>query len=157
MGITSVIASFAIEVLSEVFRPTAFVAGENRLLNQPEYRDPDKAHRLMSYLSGGNRILPDEELASLADNGVQVLIGPENVAEELKDSSVVIATYDAGDNTKGLIGVVGPTRMDYSAVAAKLSALAAGLSRRLGTGDAPPEGMHNKLIIGRRKPPKKDE
>ena len=157
MGITSVIASFAIEVLSEAFRPTAFVAGENRLLNQPEYRDPDKAHRLMSYLSGGNHILPDEELASLADNGVQVLIGPENVAEELKDSSVVIATYDAGDNTKGLIGVVGPTRMDYSAVAAKLSALAAGLSRRLGTGDAPPEGMHNKLIIGRRKPPEKDE
>ena len=78
---------------------------------------------------------------------VRVLIGPENVAEELKDSSVVIASYDAGDNTRGLIGVVGPTRMDYSAVAAKLSLLAAGLSRRLGGGEAPPEGMHNKLII----------
>lgn len=151
MGITSVIASFAIEVLSESFKPTAFVAGENRLLNQPEYRDPDKAHRLMNYLSAGNYILPDESLGGVGD-GIQVLIGPENVAEELKDSSVVIATYDAGDNTKGLIGVVGPTRMDYSAVAAKLSALAAGLSRRLGTGDAPPEGMHNKLIIGSPKP-----
>ncbi len=78
---------------------------------------------------------------------IKVLIGPENVAEELKDSSVVIASYDAGDNTRGLIGVVGPTRMDYSAVAAKLSILAAGLSRRLGGGEAPPEGMHNKLII----------
>ena len=70
-----------------------------------------------------------------------------NVAEELKDSSVVIASYDMGDNTKGLIGVVGPTRMDYSAVAAKLSFLAAGLSKRLGAGSAPPSGMHNKLII----------
>ena len=60
---------------------------------------------------------------------------------------MVIASYDAGDNTRGLIGVVGPTRMDYSAVAAKLSFLAAGLSRRLGGGDAPPAGMHNKLII----------
>ena len=29
----------------------------------------------------------------------------------------------------------------------KLSILAAGLSRRLGSGEAPPEGMHNKLII----------
>ena len=76
-----------------------------------------------------------------------MLIGPENVAEELKDSSVVIASYDAGDNTRGLIGVVGPTRMDYSAVAAKLRFLADGLSRRLGGGEAPPEGMHNKLII----------
>ena len=146
MGITSVIAAFAIEVLSTSFKPTTFVTGENRLLNQPEYKDPHKAHRLMSYLSGGSGILPDGNFDETAD-GIRVLIGPENVAEELKDSSVVIATYDAGDNTKGLIGVVGPIRMDYSAVAAKLSALAAGLSRRLGTGDAPPEGMHNKLII----------
>ena len=155
MGITSVIASFAIEVLSKAFKPTTFITGENRLLNQPEYRDPDKAHRLMSYLSAGGHLLPEQGLSALSGNGVQVLIGPENVAEELKNSSVVIATYDAGDNTKGLIGVVGPTRMDYSTVAAKLSALAAELSRRLGTGDAPPEGMHNKLILGNPKPPEK--
>ena len=146
MGITSVIAAFVIETLSETNTPSAFVSGENRLLSQPEFRDPDKAHRLMSYLSGGGYILPPGE--GLGDaSEVRVLIGPENVAEELKDSSVIIASYDAGDNTRGLIGVVGPTRMDYSAVAAKLQFLAAGLSRRLGGGEAPPEGMHNKLII----------
>ena len=100
----------------------------------------------MSYLSGGGYILPPNSGLDAGD-GVKVLIGPENVAEELKDSSVVLASYDAGDNTRGLIGVVGPTRMDYSAVAAKLSCLAASLSRRLGGGEAPPEGMHNKLII----------
>ena len=146
LGLTAVISSFVMEVLSEVNTPTAFLSGENRLLNQPEFRDPDKAHRLMSYLSGGAHILPAAESMGGGDE-VRVLIGPENVAEELKDSSVVIASYDAGDNTRGLIGVVGPTRMDYSAVAAKLSFLAASLSRRLGGGDAPPEGMHNKLII----------
>ena len=145
MGITAVISSFAIEVLSSSAAPAAFISGENRLLRQPEFRDPDKAHRLMSYLSGGGRLLPAEDIPG--SNEVRVLIGPENVAEELKDSSVVIASYDAGDNTRGLIGVVGPTRMDYSAVAAKLRFLADGLSRRLGAGEAPPEGMHNKLII----------
>ena len=144
-GLSAVIAAFAIEVLSESTAPTAVVTGENRLLSQPEFRDPDKAHQLMSYLSGGGHILPPTD--NLAPNDVKVLIGPENVAEELKNSSVIVASYDAGDGTKGLIGVVGPTRMDYSAVAAKLSALAAGLSRRLGGGEAPPEGMHNKLII----------
>ena len=145
MGITAVIASFVLEVLSSSSAPEAFISGENRLLNQPEFRDPDKAHRLMSYLSGGGQLLPAESLPG--SNEVRVLIGPENVAEELKDSSVVIASYDAGDNTRGLIGVVGPTRMDYSAVAAKLRFLADGLSRRLGAGEAPPEGLHNKLII----------
>ena len=146
MGITAVISSFAIEVLSSSAAPSAFVSGENRLLSQPEFRDPDKAHRLMSYLSGGGHILPEGGIFP-DSNEVRVLIGPENVAEELKDSSVVIASYDAGDNTRGLIGVVGPTRMDYTAVAAKLRFLADGLSRRLGGGEAPPEGMHNKLII----------
>ena len=145
MGLSAVIAAFAIEVLSESAIPTAVISGENRLLSQPEFRDPDKAHELMSYLSGGGHILPAPD--NLAPNDVKVLIGPENVAEELKNSSVIVASYDAGDGTKGLIGVVGPTRMDYSTVAAKLSALAAGLSRRLGGGEAPPEGMHNKLII----------
>ena len=146
LGLTAVIAAFVLETLGEANTPDTFLSGENRLLNQPEFRDPDKAHKLMSYLAGGGYILPPVE-GMEGNQEIRVLIGPENVAEELKDSSVVIASYDAGDNTRGLIGVVGPTRMDYSAVAAKLSFLAAGLSRRLGGGEAPPEGMHNKLII----------
>ncbi len=146
MGLTSVISAFAIEVLKEANTPTTSVSGTNRLLNLPEYRDPDKAHNIINYLSGGDYMLPPSGTMQ-GDDEVRVLIGPENVAEELKDSSVVLASYDAGDNTRGLIGIVGPTRMDYSAVAAKLSFLAAGLSRRLGGGEAPPEGMHNKLII----------
>ena len=148
MGLTSVIASFTMETLASQQEVEAYVTGENRLLGQPEFRDPEKAHKLMSYLAEGGHVISgsaDEMFAGGTE--VKVLIGPENVAEELKDSSVVIASYDMGDNTKGLIGVVGPTRMDYSSVAAKLSFLAAGLSRRLGGGEAPPSGMHNKLII----------
>lgn len=147
MGLCSVIASFAIETLAESHKVSAYVTGENRLLSQPEFRDPDKAHRLMNYLSEGGHVLSDGALDMPEGSEVRVFIGPENVAEELKDSSVIMASYDMGDNTRGLIGVVGPTRMDYSAIAAKLSFLAAGLSKRLGSGEAPPSGMHNKLII----------
>ena len=71
------------------------------------------------------------------ENGVRVIIGPENLAEELRDSSVVMASYDAGEGQRGLIGVVGPLRMDYGAVAAKLQYIAEGLSRLLGGGEAP--------------------
>ena len=147
MGITAVIASFAMEVLAGSGGFETVVTGENRLLHQPEFRDPDKAHRLMSYLAEGGQLLTgDTETMLSGDSEVRVLIGPENVAEELKDSSVVIASYDMGDNTRGIIGVVGPTRMDYSAVAAKLSFLAEGLSRRL-SGGAMPKDMNQKLII----------
>lgn len=51
MGLTSVIASFVIETLSSHNEIEAYVTGENRLLSQPEYRDPDKAHKLISYLA----------------------------------------------------------------------------------------------------------
>ena len=49
--------------------------------------------------------------------------------EALRDASVVVASYDIGDNMRGLIGVVGPTRMDYAAVAARLSYFAENLSK----------------------------
>ena len=57
-----------------------------------------------------------------------------------------MASYDAGDGMRGYIGVVGPTRMDYSSVAAKLSYIAAGLSRVLAGTDAP-AGLNNKLVL----------
>ncbi|NCB73367.1 MAG: heat-inducible transcription repressor HrcA [Clostridia bacterium] len=134
MGLVSVIAAFAIDTLNKAKEGEAYVSGASHLLRLPEFRDPDKAHELMNYLSDS------EHLLGLPDDGVddiQVLIGPENVAKELQDSSVVIARYNAGDNMRGIIGVVGPTRMDYSAVAAKLSYIAAGLSRLMGMSEAP--------------------
>ena len=135
MGLTSVIAAFAIETLSQSMEGQAFVTGESSLLQQPEFRDPDKAHRVISYLSDSSHLmrLPGDT----RDNGVRVIIGPENLAEELRDSSVVMASYDAGEGQRGLIGGAGPRPMDYSAVAAKLQYIADGLSRLLGAGEAP--------------------
>ncbi len=46
--------------------------------------------------------------------GPSVLIGSENPAKEMKDLSLVVSTYKQGGKTAGSIGVIGPTRMDYS-------------------------------------------
>ena len=144
MGLTSVIAGFVIETLTSA-RGGANVSGEANLLKLPEFKDPDKAHRLINYLSDASNLA---SLPGGADFGdVKVLIGPENAALELRDSSVVLASYNAGDNMRGIIGVVGPTRMDYSAVAAKLSYIAGGLSRLL-AGGAPPGGFGKLMIKG---------
>ena len=82
------------------------------------------------------------------DNALETI--PENlvcITYTQNEGSFLAGYVAASLSQTGVIGVVGPTRMDYSTVAAKLSILAAGLSRRLGGGEAPPEGMHNKLII----------
>ena len=62
------------------------------------------------------------------------------MADALKDTSVVVASYDIGDGMQGVIGVVGPTRMDYAKITARLSYLAEGLSRLFGQGELPQAG-----------------
>jgi heat-inducible transcriptional repressor len=136
IGLTAIIAAFAIEILSETKTRETHITGASNLLEYPEYRDVDKAQRLLRYLSDENELarLPVPE-----DNGgMKITIGPENLAEELRDSSVIVARYDAGDSMEGLIGVVGPTRMDYSKVAARLAYIARGLSWLFSGGDKLP-------------------
>ena len=70
-------------------------------------------------------------------NGTKVLVGPENVASELKDTSVVMTKFDIGDGLQGMIGVVGPTRMDYAKVTARLSYFAESLSKMFNKPEQP--------------------
>ena len=119
--------NYAVDVLEESNHREFITAGANQLLKLPEFRDADKAHELMSFLAD------DKEKLPVPDEGpMKILIGPENVSDALKDTSVVVASYDIGDDMRGLIGVVGPTRMDYATVAARLTGFADGLTRLFG-------------------------
>ena len=122
-----VIMEFTAETLRRQGSANMAVAGQMRLLGQPEYRDVDKAQRVLTSLD-------EEALSNLpavmqGTNGTQVLVGPEHVARELKDTSVVMTKFDIGDGMHGMIGVVGPTRMDYAKVTARLSYFAESLSK----------------------------
>ena len=139
-ALVPVIMEFTVETLRRQGNANMAVAGQMRLLGQPEYRDVDKAQRVLTSLD-------EEALSNLpavmqGTNGTQVLVGPEHVARELKDTSVVMTKFDIGDGMHGMIGVVGPTRMDYAKVTARLSYFAESLSKmfakpdqkQLGTG-----------------------
>ena len=127
----ALVVEFAMEVLAEQGQQKFRTAGITHLLEHPEYRSLDKAKPLMAYLSeeGEAPRLP----ATLGTGkNMNILIGPENVNDALKDTSVVMASYDIGDNMRGVIGVVGPTRMDYAKVTARLSYFADSLTRMFG-------------------------
>ena len=126
--------AYAVDALEEASQREIVTAGASQLLKLPEFRDADKAHELMSFLADRKESLPMPE-----DGPMKILIGPENVTEALKDTSVVVASYDIGDEMRGLIGVVGPTRMDYATVAARLSGFADGLTRLFGKQELPPK------------------
>ncbi len=128
------IMNFAAEVMSEGVSGDMFVGGASKILSHPEYRDPDKARRILDYLSSDRR----EIVNSIAMDGgedsasaMHISIGNENSAEQLKDASVVYRTYGVGKHLRGVIGVVGPTRMDYARVAANLNYFVEGLNKLL--------------------------
>ena len=126
-SLVPVIVDFTTDALRRSGSTNMAVAGQARLLGLPEYRDVDKAQRIMSSID-------EDTLSNLPavmqnENGTKVLVGPEHVAQELKDTSVVMTKFDIGDGLQGMIGVVGPTRMDYAKVTARLSYFAESLSK----------------------------
>ena len=130
-----VVVDFATDALRGKGGTNMAVAGQMRLLGHPEYRDVDKAQRVITSLD-------EEALSNLPavmqnENGTKVLVGPENVAQELKDTSVVMTKFDIGDGMQGMIGVVGPTRMDYAKVTARLSYFAESLSKMFAKPEQP--------------------
>ena len=126
-SLVPIVMEFASETMRSQGNTNMAVAGQMRLLGQPEYRDVEKAQRLMSSLD--EEVLSNLPAIMRNQNGTQVLVGPEHVAQELKDTSVVMTKFDIGDGMQGMIGVVGPTRMDYAKVTARLSYFAESLSK----------------------------
>ena len=134
-ALVPVIVDFATETLRRQGSTNMAVAGHSRLLGLPEYQDVGKAQKVMTTLD-------PEGLSNLPavmqnENGTKVLVGPENVASELKDTSVVMTKFDIGDGLQGMIGVVGPTRMDYAKVTARLSYFAESLSKMFAKPEQP--------------------
>ena len=133
-SLVPIIVDFAVHVMEDCHREQVYLTGQNRLLGQPEYQDLGRAQEVLSAL--------DEETISHlpaklnSDSPLQILVGPENVAQELKNTSVIMTRFDIGDGMQGMIGVVGPQRMDYAQIAARLSYFAEGLGRMFGKTDS---------------------
>ena len=122
-----VILDFVTQTLRRQGSTNMAIAGQSRILGLPEFRDVDKAQRLMESID--EEALSNLPAVMMNENGTKVLVGPENVAQELRDTSVVMTKFDIGDGMQGMIGVVGPTRMDYAKVTARLSYFAESLSK----------------------------
>ena len=135
-SLVPIIVDYTVEVLREQRERGIYLTGQTRLLSQPEYRDVDKAQALLDELD--EKMLSNLPATIDQSSPVQIMVGPENVAQELKDTSVVMTRFDIGDGMQGLIGVVGPTRMDYAQITARLSYFAEGLGRMFGKNELPP-------------------
>ena len=126
-SLVPIVMEFAADTMQRQSSANVAVAGQMRLLGQPEYRDVNKAQRVLTTLD--EDALSNLPAVMQGTNGTRVLVGPEHVAQELKDTSVVMTKFDIGEGMQAMIGVVGPTRMDYAKITARLSYFAESLSK----------------------------
>ena len=91
--------------------------GEIKLLNTPEYSDPEKAKQILNVLSNPDEI---KEVFSEDSAEVSFQIGSEIPVEELKDCSIAKADYQVDGESIASIGIIGPQRMDYAKIASAL-------------------------------------
>ena len=103
------------DTLTVEFERKLYLSGTLNIMNQPEFRDIDKVRQVLSLLEE-QRILEDVMLKM--DDGerreISIRIGTENEYESLAACSLVTATYHINGRIMGRIGLLGPTRMDYS-------------------------------------------
>ena len=100
------------ESLNKADSSEAYAEGAENIFNYPEYNDIDKAREFLTLL--GNK----DKLKELLNNNssISIRIGNENFINDAKDCSVITAVYCMHDKPLGSIGVIGPTRIQYSKV-----------------------------------------
>jgi heat-inducible transcriptional repressor len=89
-----------------------FSDGLLNVMEAPEFRQSEKLRRVFAVLQ--NREYLGTLVRKLANaEDVQVLIGTENEPVEMQDVSLVLAPYGQPGHALGVVGVLGPTRMQY--------------------------------------------
>lgn len=113
------ILSFIHQTISELDGSEVYVSNTQNILNHPEYYDLSKAKELLSFLEDKQSLKHVFDQTDSDDN-INIVIGSENKANEMKDTSIVSAKYYSKGKLLGKIGIVGPTRMNYAKVVASL-------------------------------------
>jgi heat-inducible transcriptional repressor len=107
-----------------------YVGGASRLAAEQEaFETAERASRLLEVLE--HQVVVVSLVRELLDRGLTVSIGSENRLEELRDCAIVLAPYEVDQRPAGIVGVLGPTRMDYRHALAAVSAVSQQLGRHL--------------------------
>ena len=118
------------EVMNEIDGGDMKLTGINHFLKYPEYSDTEKLSELLGTLENQDAIL---DLVSDSDNdNINVLIGSESSVKVMNNSSLVYIPIRKNGKTVGVIGVIGPRRMNYKQVLKTLGDISGNISNIIG-------------------------
>ena len=104
--------------------------GVRNLLRQPEFVERGRLEELLELIEQGAQLAIILQQVAFAKD-VEIIIGRENTSSGLRECSLVLTTYQMGDRLRGTLGVIGPTRMRYGQVVARLRSVSQAASQAL--------------------------
>ena len=104
-----------------------YLEGLRLLLSQPEFTNSPSMLSILEVLEGEDW-LRNIFYQEFSKRGMKVVIGEENPEPALQGLSLVASQYGVPDKASGIVGVIGPKRMDYAKAISSLNWLSALLS-----------------------------
>ncbi len=130
------------EVMHELDGGEMRYSGINQLLQYPEYSDTRKFGELLGTLESQEEIL---DLVSQSDSDdINVLIGSESPVGVMNDSALVFKPIKKNGRTVGVIGVLGPRRMNYRQVLSAIEDITVSISHMIGEENPPNNQISDK-------------
>lgn len=123
-----IVDTIAAEDKLEHGRP--YLEGLHLMLRQPEFVNNPKALKLLELLEG-EEWLENISWPEPPEGKVKVIIGKENPVETLQDLSLIVGAYGIHDRASGIVGVIGPKRMDYARAISSVNSLSSLLGKSL--------------------------
>ena len=103
------------KAFSSIDESDVFIEGKTNILNEPEFNSVSRMTDLFRTFEE-KAIMVKLLEKFMAPKGVQIAIGSESQVQEMETCSVVTSTYSCGGDVLGVLGVIGPRRMNYSRV-----------------------------------------
>ncbi len=116
---TGKVGDFIIEISKIIFdfndddNNSIYLEGTANIWTHPDFEDYEKIKSIFELIEQ-RKFLSRILYKRINDNGVKVLIGKENPCPEMQQCSMITSSYKVGENAVGVLGIIGPKRMEYS-------------------------------------------
>lgn len=122
--------SLGIDAVNAPFEHDLYVEGASSILNKPEYSDAISLRKTFLALQEKEKLVELLETC-LSEEGLQILIGSESDFTQVHNFSIVARRYGSTAAPLGMVGIIGPMRMEYARMAPLVDYLSRALSRKI--------------------------
>jgi heat-inducible transcriptional repressor len=92
-----------------------YLEGVSKIIGVPEFLDMERLKELFQALERKEKLLLLLDKC-MKEEGIHVMMGDESDIKEMRGMSLITSTYRIGERSYGILGVIGPLRMNYSKI-----------------------------------------